>query len=564
MTETVASRHLDDVVTARGWRGRRLRPSGDTAALDRPIYRSGRVYVAIVVAVGLLCVGSAAVPGLAEVIDRIDDSVARALESRRVGWVVTVASAPVLDALSGDWAWRIVRWATIAIGLAYRRLRHVLVFAAILLVVTASTTAAAELAERGPLTAVEVIGQPEHDAFPSRPVVELGLALVGVLYVLVPRGTPRNRAKVVAGAVLAPFVAARMFLGLDRLSDVFVATVLGLAVPILAFRFLVPNDSFPILYRPDHRRDVTPAQVAALSTALSDRFGWTVAMVTALRPPGSAGSTPLRIDVASVAAGRPDRYFAKLYSTAHLRSDRWYKLARAIRYGRLEDEAPFASVRHLVEHEDYLLRVAEAQGLPVPRSHGIVEVSPGREYVLVLDLLPEPRQLGDVVGTETLVDQGLQLVADLWSADIAHRDVKPANLIVADDRLYVVDLSFAEVAPTAWRQSVDLGNMLLCLGLIAPPELVVERALRQFSAEELGEAFAATAAAVTQPAQLRRLIADRDPGLPERMRGLVPARDPIGIQRWSPSRVALSLAVVAGTGAAVGLLILNVRTVGLL
>ena len=60
---------------------------------------------------------------------------------------------------------------------------------------------------------------------------------------------------------------------------------------------------------------------------------------------GSGGSTPLRLHV----AGDPDTYlFGKLYAMNHVRADRWYKIGRTILYGRLEDEAPFQSVRRLV------------------------------------------------------------------------------------------------------------------------------------------------------------------------------------------------------------------------
>ena len=69
---------------------------------------------------------------------------------------------------------------------------------------------------------------------------------------------------------------------------------------------------------------------------------------------GSGGSTPLRLRV----AGDPDTYlFGKLYAMSHVRADRWYKLGRTILYGRLEDEAPFQSVRRLVQYEDYTLRL---------------------------------------------------------------------------------------------------------------------------------------------------------------------------------------------------------------
>ena len=48
----------------------------------------------------------------------------------------------------------------------------------------------------------------------------------------------------------------------------------------------------------------------------------------------------------------------------HVRADRWYKLGRTILYGRLEDEAPFQSVRRLVQYEDYALRLMRDAGIP--------------------------------------------------------------------------------------------------------------------------------------------------------------------------------------------------------
>ena len=65
------------------------------------------------------------------------------------------------------------------------------------------------------------------------------------------------------------------------------------------------------------------------------------------------------------------------------RADRWYKLGRTILYGRLEDEAPFKSVARLVQYEDYALRVMRDAGIPTATPYGIVEITPGREYILV-------------------------------------------------------------------------------------------------------------------------------------------------------------------------------------
>ena len=82
---------------------------------------------------------------------------------------------------------------------------------------------------------------------------------------------------------------------------------------------------------------------------MEDQLGVAVVAVEPFGLAGSAGSTPLRIELRD---GPSRRVFAKLYARSHLRADRWYKLGRTVIYGRLEDEAPFQSVRRLVQYED--------------------------------------------------------------------------------------------------------------------------------------------------------------------------------------------------------------------
>ena len=74
-----------------------------------------------------------------------------------------------------------------------------------------------------------------------------------------------------------------------------------------------------------------------------------------------------RIDAAAAASRRgPGRYvFGKIYTMNHVRADRWYKTGRTILYGRLEDEAPFQTVRRLVAIRG--LPVARDRATPVSR-----------------------------------------------------------------------------------------------------------------------------------------------------------------------------------------------------
>ena len=144
----------------------------------------------------------------------------------------------------------------------------------------------------------------------------------------------------------------------------------------------------------------------------------------------------------------------------------------------------------------------------------------------------------------TVIDQGLLLIRTMWDAGIAHRDIKPGNLMVRSGELLLIDVAFVQVRPSPWRQAVDLGNMMLVLAVRTGPQRVYRRALAYFTEAELAEAFAATRG-VASPTQLRAFM-KRDPrDLLGEFRALAPARPPIVLQRWSIRRVALAVAMLA-------------------
>ena len=84
------------------------------------------------------------------------------------------------------------------------------------------------------------------------------------------------------------------------------------------------------------------------------------------------------------------------------------------------------------------------------------------------------------------------MIRKLRDAGIAHRDIKPGNLMVRSGELLLIDVCFVQVRPSPWRQAVDLGNMMLVLALRTDPQRVYQRALAYFTPDELAGAFAAT------------------------------------------------------------------------
>ena len=143
------------------------------------------------------------------------------------------------------------------------------------------------------------------------------------------------------------------------------------------------------------------------------------------------------------------------------------------------------------------------------------------------------------------------MIRRMWDVGIAHRDIKPANLMVQDGHLKLIDVFFVQVRPSPWRQAVDLANMMLVLALRSDARRVYDAALKYFTPDELGEAFAA-ARGVASPTQLRTMMKQDSRDLLEEFRTLAPARKPIAIQRWSLRRVALLLSVLAVAGITIG------------
>jgi tRNA A-37 threonylcarbamoyl transferase component Bud32/membrane-associated phospholipid phosphatase len=553
---------VDAPGTGRGRPSRRRRPSGEPPPLPRNLERSGQAYLALGAVVVALWAAAFYIAPFSDVVTRLDLRVAEAVERARFEPLTTVMRWVHL--LGSEWTIRPLRWALIVALLLLRRFRHLLVLLATTLVISVLTLNLADAIARPRPLGIDTLVAWRGFSHPSAPVAAFAITAVGILYTLLPHGEVRNRGKVVTGVLVTALGVSRVYLGVDHPTDVLVAVVIGMAMPVVAFRLLTPNDVFPVRYsrgRAAHL-DVGGRRGAAIQQALAQQLGIDVVAITPFNLDGSAGSTPLRLTMAGEDGEPPLHLFGKLYAGSHLRSDRSYKLVRTIRYGRLEDEHPFRSVRALVEYEDYLLRLMRDAGLPTAEPYGIVEITPEREYLLVTDFLEGASEIDDVEVDDELIDQALAVVHRLWESGLAHRDIKPANVLVRDGRVHLIDVAFATVRPSPWRQAVDLANMMLVLALRTTPERVYERALRRFSPTEIAEAFAATHG-VTLPSQLRAQLRADGRDLVACFRELAPETPYISIQRWTWRRAVLTAVVVSAAVVAVPLIISNLRMVGL-
>src|SRR5690349_18165855 len=482
---------------------------------------------------------------------RIDDQastwVLRSLAGIRTPWLTDAASA--IKAAGTGWGVTVLGLSMVAMIMAFRRWRHLLVFMGSLFFLETVGTWIYEGLSRPRPYGVPIIASWAGYAGASPPVAVLTIILMGIVYCLAVPGRPRTWTKAAVAAVVAVFGLARLYLGVDHPGDVLLGAVFAVAIAVTAFRFFTPNEVFPVAYRRGKTAhvDVSGRRGEAIRQAVRDRLGFAVTEIKPVGLESSAGSTPLRLRI----EGGPDEYlFAKLYTKGHVRADRWYKLGRTILYGSLEDEVPFKSVRRLVTYEDYALRLLQDVGVRTARPCGIVEITPEREYMLVTEFHAGAVEIGEAEVDDAVIDQGLLLIRKLWDAGIAHRDIKPGNLMVRSGELLLIDVAFVQVRPSPWRQAVDLGNMMLVLAVRSDPRRVYRRALAYFTEAELAEAFAATPG-VASPTQLRAFM-KRDPrDLLGEFRALAPARPPIVLQRWSARRVGLAAAMLVIITAAV-------------
>jgi membrane-associated phospholipid phosphatase/tRNA A-37 threonylcarbamoyl transferase component Bud32 len=523
--------------------GRRRRPSGEKAPLQRELQTTGRLWLLGGIAMVVLWISLFAFPETTEWWTDRDTSILEQFVEFRNGTATSIADAVAV--LGSSWFLRIVRIGTVVALIFVRRFRHMFAVLLAFIVVQGTVDVVQDLVGR-PRPFVPIIGHWEGPAHPSGPVARLGVTAGAMAYALVPKGRLRHFSLGAAGVLVAALVLARIYLGVDHPSDAVVSAIFSLAVVAVLFRWFAPEAAFPVTWKPGvtAHLDVSGERGEAIRRVVGEQLGLKVLEVEPFGLEGSGGSTPLRMKV----AGDPDQYvFAKLYSQVHLRSDRWYKIGRTILYGSLEDEIHFATVRRLVEYEDYIQRLMRDAGVPSAEPLGIVEITPEREYLMVSEFLERSQELTDADIDDTVIDDGLALIRNMWDAGLAHRDIKPANVLLSDGRVVVIDVAFGTVRPSPWRQAVDLANMMLILALRTDATRVYERALLQFAPEDIAEAFAATRS-VTMPTQSRSSLAllKKQQGIDvvEEFRRLAPDTEPISIQRWSPRRLRLTAGAV--------------------
>ena len=276
---------------------RHRRPTGAPPPLPHPVSVTTRAWLvfAAVVLAGVIVILVRA-PSL-RLDDQVNAAVLRLFARARTPWLTGIARG--ISVAGSGWGATAVGLSVVALTMAFRRWRHLLIFVCSLAFLElAGYWINRELMRPRPYGVPIIAGWAGYSA-PALPAGILTTLLIGIAYCLVVPGRPRSCAKAAIAVVVTVFCLACVYLAVDHVDDILLGVALGVAVPVSAFRFFTPNEVVPVAYRRGRAAhvDVTGRRGEAIRQGVRDQLGFTVTGITPVGLESSAGSTPLRLQV---------------------------------------------------------------------------------------------------------------------------------------------------------------------------------------------------------------------------------------------------------------------------
>ena len=185
------------------------------------------------------------------------------------------------------------------------------------------------------------------------------------------------------------------------------------------------------------------------------------------------------------------KLFVKALGEDERSADVMFRVYRRLQRHDLGDEKPFSTLRRAVEHEALVAYAARDLGVRTPRLVAFATAEP-HSCVLAYEAIAG-RSLDQLEASE-LTDEVLDGVwaqlALLRSHRIAHRDLRLANVFLADDgEAWIIDFGFSEIAASDLLLATDLAEMICSSATVVGPERAVAAAVRGVGDEEAATAI---------------------------------------------------------------------------
>ncbi len=247
----------------------------------------------------------------------------------------------------------------------------------------------------------------------------------------------------------------------------------GDAAPVLSLPFdigvgIVSGALVALVFK-TYDRTPTPEQLAVVFEGV----GTPVASIRRASV-DARGSVPWLVETAD---GR--RLFVKTLGTDQRAADLMFRLYRWIRLRHAGDRRPFASLERAVEHEALLSLAAHARGIRTPLLEVAAEI--GTDGMVLAYERIDGRSLDEVPAelvTDELLAEVWRLVGSLADSDIAHRDLRLANVFVESTGTpWLIDFGFAELAAPPDLLARDVAELLGSTSVVVGPERAVAAAI---------------------------------------------------------------------------------------
>ena len=179
--------------------------------------------------------------------------------------------------------------------------------------------------------------------------------------------------------------------------------------------------------------------------------------------------------------------FAKVLGADQRAADLLFRIYRAIHLRNVGDERPFSSLRRTVEHEALVALQARDVGVRTPRLRCVAPVGDD-SFLLCYDILDGSSL--DGVEEDQLTDHVLvglwEQVALLRQYRIAHRDLRLANVFLADDgEPWLIDFGFSEIAASESLLESDVAQLVAALAIAVGVERAVAPAMEVLGPDAL-------------------------------------------------------------------------------
>ncbi|MGH3097790.1 MAG: DMT family transporter [Streptosporangiales bacterium] len=267
---------------------------------------------------------------------------------------------------------------------------------------------------------------------------------------------------------------------------------------------------------------------------------------------------PQRFDVHTSAG---EALEVKVVHRMHRRLGLWYKLRRLLGSFGTEVDARLASPWHEADHEALVTLMAERAGVRTPRMVLVSGLEHGHAIVVREAVSGRhPTHCGDQP-PGAWVDDLWRQVNMLAKAGIAHHDLQCETLrIDTENRVWILDFTFAEGGATPEHRAQDVAEVLVFLVPLVGVEAAVESAARNVDEETLRRALPYLHPLALPPRVRAQLQAER-PVLAEVRETLAEQTETPPQSRGLPVRPSTVVSLCL-FGAAVYVLLPQITTIG--